>query len=61
MDGVGEEKRRSSVDLGSLKDEERRVLNCAVKEYLMLAGYRLTAMTFYEEVKSKVFGSSMNL
>ncbi|KNA11926.1 hypothetical protein SOVF_130650 [Spinacia oleracea] len=25
-------------------------LNCAVKEYLLLAGYRLTAMTFYEEV-----------
>ncbi|XP_078428527.1 HEAT repeat-containing protein isoform X2 [Wolffia australiana] len=39
-----------SVDLGSLKDEERQVLNCAVKEYLMIAGYRLTAMTFYEEV-----------
>lgn len=36
--------------LGPLKDNERRDLNCAVKEYLLLAGYRLTAMTFYEEV-----------
>ncbi|KAK1576809.1 hypothetical protein Q3G72_016663 [Acer saccharum] len=40
----------SSSDLGSLKDNERRDLNCAVKEYLLIAGYRLTAMTFYEEV-----------
>lgn len=37
-------------DLGPLKDTERQDLNCAVKEYLLLAGYRLTAMTFYEEV-----------
>ncbi|KAK4765830.1 hypothetical protein SAY87_007472 [Trapa incisa] len=37
-------------DLGHLKDNERRDLNCAVKEYLLLAGYRLTTMTFYEEV-----------
>ncbi|KAI3500154.1 hypothetical protein L1887_35971 [Cichorium endivia] len=37
-------------DLGPLKPEERQDLNCAVKEYLLLAGYRLTAMTFYEEV-----------
>lgn len=37
-------------DLGSLKAKERLDLNCAVKEYLLLAGYRLTAMTFYEEV-----------
>ncbi|XP_027358222.1 RAB11-binding protein RELCH homolog isoform X2 [Abrus precatorius] len=36
--------------LGPLKDTERRDLNCAVKEYLLIAGYRLTAMTFYEEV-----------
>ncbi|CAA6673224.1 unnamed protein product [Spirodela intermedia] len=49
-DGGEQEKRGGSVDLGSLKDVERWVLNCAVKEYLMLAGYRLTAMTFYEEV-----------
>ncbi|KAK9110631.1 hypothetical protein Sjap_018691 [Stephania japonica] len=40
----------SFSDLGPLKDNERRDLNCAVKEYLLLAGYRLTAMTFYEEV-----------
>jgi len=36
--------------LGPVKDGERQDLNCAVKEYLLLAGYRLTAMTFYEEV-----------
>ncbi|CAA0817266.1 HEAT repeat-containing protein [Striga hermonthica] len=40
----------SFLDLGPLKDNERLDLNCAVKEYLLLAGYRLTAMTFYEEV-----------
>ncbi|KAK9272038.1 hypothetical protein L1049_002407 [Liquidambar formosana] len=40
-------------DLGPLKDNERRDLNCAVKEYLLLAGYRLTAMTFYEEVNDQ--------
>ncbi|KAL6529931.1 hypothetical protein OROMI_028576 [Orobanche minor] len=40
----------SFLDLGPLKDHERLDLNCAVKEYLLLAGYRLTAMTFYEEV-----------
>ncbi|GMH04326.1 hypothetical protein Nepgr_006165 [Nepenthes gracilis] len=38
------------ANLGPLKDGERQDLNCAVKEYLLLAGYRLTAMTFYEEV-----------
>lgn len=37
-------------NLGPVKDNERQDLNCAVKEYLLLAGYRLTAMTFYEEV-----------
>uniref|UniRef100_A0A7N1A0P1 HEAT repeat-containing protein n=1 Tax=Kalanchoe fedtschenkoi TaxID=63787 RepID=A0A7N1A0P1_KALFE len=40
-------------DLGPLKDSERRDLNCAVKEYLLIAGYRLTAMTFYEEVTNQ--------
>lgn len=46
-------KRETSYsDLGPLKDNERRDINCAVKEYLLLAGYRLTAMTFYEEVSS---------
>ncbi|KAL1205825.1 hypothetical protein V5N11_017913 [Cardamine amara subsp. amara] len=40
----------SFTDIGPLKNSERRDLNCAVKEYLLLAGYRLTAMTFYEEV-----------
>lgn len=36
--------------LGPLKDNERKDLNCAVKEYLLLAGYRLAVMTFIEEV-----------
>ncbi|QHO42671.1 uncharacterized protein DS421_5g156160 [Arachis hypogaea] len=39
----------SFTDLGPLKNTERRDLNYAVKEYLLFAGYRLTAMTFYEE------------
>lgn len=43
----------SFSDLGPLKDIERKDLNCAVKEYLLLAGYRLTAMTFYEEVRMR--------
>ncbi|KAJ4972514.1 hypothetical protein NE237_005688 [Protea cynaroides] len=43
-------KNTSFSDLGPLKDSERKDLNCAIKEYLLLAGYRLTAMTFYEEV-----------
>ncbi|GJU29764.1 armadillo-like helical domain-containing protein [Tanacetum coccineum] len=42
-------------DLGSLKAKERLDLNCAVKEYLLLAGYRLTAMTFYEEFSGFYF------
>eukprot|EP00250_Pteridium_aquilinum_P009534 c18734_g1_i1 orf=241-3768(+) len=33
-----------------LRESERRALNWAVKEYLLAAGYKLTAMTFYEEV-----------
>ncbi|XP_019154872.1 PREDICTED: lisH domain and HEAT repeat-containing protein KIAA1468 homolog isoform X2 [Ipomoea nil] len=46
-----QQKRDASFsDLGPLKDNERKYLNCAVKEYLLIAGYRLTAMTFYEEV-----------
>lgn len=40
----------SFSELGPLKDNERLDINSAVKEYLLLAGYRLTAMTFYEEV-----------
>ncbi|KAA3474566.1 lisH domain and HEAT repeat-containing protein isoform X1 [Gossypium australe] len=35
---------------GPLKANERKDLNCAVKEYLLIGGYRLTAMTFCEEV-----------
>lgn len=45
------QKREGSFsDLGPLKDNERKDLNYAVKEYLLLAGYRLTAMTLLEEV-----------
>lgn len=54
----GPELRKSDTsfsELGPLKENERRDLNCAVKEYLLLAGYRLTAMTFYEEVIYKKF------
>ncbi|WOL17581.1 lisH domain and HEAT repeat-containing protein [Canna indica] len=40
----------SYISLGPLKDTERKDLNCAVKEYLLFAGYRLTAMTLLEEV-----------
>lgn len=47
---VHQEKGNASSDLGPLKDNERQDINCAVKEYLLIAGYRLTAMTFYEEV-----------
>lgn len=47
---IQQQKNTSFTDLGPLKDTERQDLNCAVKEYLLLAGYRLTAMTFYEEV-----------
>ncbi|BBM96799.1 hypothetical protein Mp_1g00840 [Marchantia polymorpha subsp. ruderalis] len=43
-------KKRSCRDLGPLGDGDRTDLNCAVKEYLVAAGYKLTAMTFYEEV-----------
>lgn len=45
-------------DLGPLKANERKDLNCAVKEYLLIAGYRLTAMTFYEEVCEKLVALS---
>lgn len=44
------EKENSFSSLGPLKDAERKDLNCAVKEYLLFAGYQLTAMTFIEEV-----------
>lgn len=47
------DKRETTLSsLGLLKDSERKDLNCAVKEYLLFAGYRLTAMTFIEEVCS---------
>ncbi|XP_051140856.1 uncharacterized protein LOC127258170 [Andrographis paniculata] len=43
----------SFSDLGPLKENERLDINCAVKEYLLLAGYRLTAMTLCEEVSDQ--------
>eukprot|EP00271_Cylindrocystis_brebissonii_P003864 TRINITY_DN15108_c0_g1_i1.p1 TRINITY_DN15108_c0_g1~~TRINITY_DN15108_c0_g1_i1.p1 ORF type:complete len:1242 (-),score=288.02 TRINITY_DN15108_c0_g1_i1:856-4581(-) len=43
-------KRQQSVKTEAIPQEERRDLNCAVKEYLVAAGYRLTAMTFRDEV-----------
>ncbi|KAL2651580.1 hypothetical protein R1flu_019708 [Riccia fluitans] len=48
-------KSRSFRDLGPLGDADRNDLNCVVKEYLVAAGYKLSAMTFYEEV-----GEDMN-
>lgn len=49
--GIRRQKKDTTLsNLGPVKDVERQDLNCAVKEYLLLAGYRLTAMTFYEEV-----------
>ncbi|XP_047152921.1 RAB11-binding protein RELCH homolog isoform X1 [Vigna umbellata] len=47
---IEQKKKSFFTDLGPLKETERQDLNCAIKEYLLLAGYRLTAMTFYEEV-----------
>ncbi|KAK7394175.1 hypothetical protein VNO78_14696 [Psophocarpus tetragonolobus] len=51
---IQQKKYSSFTDLGPLKETERQDLNCAVKEYLLIAGYRLTAMTFYEEVGTSV-------
>lgn len=50
---VQQSRETTASDLGPLKAKERQDLNCAVKEYLLLAGYRLTAMTFYEEVRDQ--------
>ncbi|KAG0609564.1 hypothetical protein M758_8G193900 [Ceratodon purpureus] len=36
--------------LGKLGEKEKLDINCAVKEYLMAAGYKISAMTFQEEV-----------
>ncbi|KAE8728249.1 KIAA1468-like protein [Hibiscus syriacus] len=48
---VNRQKRDAPLStLGLLKAKERKDLNCAVKEYLLIGGYRLTAMTFCEEV-----------
>ncbi|KAL9324628.1 hypothetical protein ACSQ67_009485 [Phaseolus vulgaris] len=50
----------SLTALGPLTDTERRDLNCGVKEYLLLAGYRLTAMTFYQEVTDQNLDNGNN-
>jgi hypothetical protein len=39
--------------LGKLGEKERLDINCAVKEYLMLASYKISAMTFQEEVLNR--------
>lgn len=44
-------------DLGSLGEKERTNVNCAVQQYLMTAGYKITAMTFQEEVTRRAVGS----
>ncbi len=44
-------------DLGSLGEKERINVNCAVQQYLMTAGYKITAMTFQEEVTRCAVGS----
>lgn len=36
--------------LGAVQEKERLDIDCAVKEYLMAAGYKISAMTFQEEV-----------
>jgi len=37
-------------ELGKLGEKERLDINCALKEYLMVSGYKISAMTFQEEV-----------
>ena len=49
------------VVLGLLGERERLVLDCAVKEYLMAAGYKIAAMTFQEEVLYNISGNLWNL
>lgn len=46
----------NAVVLELLGEKERLVLDCAVKEYLMFAGYKIAAMTFQEEVLKKAQG-----
>ena len=36
----------------ALSDSERRLLNCCVKQYLVARGYRMTAITLMDEVRS---------
>lgn len=41
---------RNQIVLGPALETERKDLNAAVKEYLVASGYKVTAMTFVEEV-----------
>lgn len=50
------QKNGNGVILGLLGEKERLVLDCAVKEYLMTAGYKISAMTFQEEVLNHISG-----
>lgn len=43
----------SPSDLGSLSPSERTFLNFAVREYLVKAGYKLTAITLCDEVRRR--------
>ena len=51
----------SEIVLELLGEKERLVLDCAVKEYLMAAGYKIAAMTFQEEVLYNISGVFQNL
>lgn len=53
METNGEKSLRANGNvkvLGKLGEKERLDINCAVKDYLMVAGYKISAMTFQEEV-----------
>ena len=44
-------KRGISLKGEDISVEEKRDLNCAVKEYLVARGYKMSAMTFLDEVR----------
>ena len=45
--------------LGKLDEKEILDINCAIKEYLMVAGYKISAMTFQEEVLNRALKSKI--
>lgn len=47
--------------LGPALETERKDLNAAVKEYLVASGYKVTAMTFVEEVPSTAVSDTDSL